>query len=103
MKFSGLVLAAMMPLPLSICDPTPPPALVTDSAIRDRIALCGAGIERGLSVEVTAKVGTSLQELGELDAEALQVLRAAFFEGSDPSDPTVAASFQRYVTCVEAV
>lgn len=87
---------------LAACNSGPPmPSQTVSPEIRDRIALCGAGVEVGFSANLEASIGESLQEFGSVQGEALSLLRASFFADADPSDATVAQSFQRYLTCVE--
>lgn len=69
--------------------------------VRDRLALCGAGISSGVKGEIEAKVGKSLAEGGKISAGVKQEIETAFFSGSDRSNDQVRQSYDRYIHCVE--
>jgi hypothetical protein len=69
--------------------------------VKDRLALCGAGITAGMSAGLEAKVGKTIQEGAKLDANVKQEIRAAFFEGTNAANEQANHAYDRYVTCVE--
>ena len=102
---SALIQATSVMLALTACSSgphdTPDTSAAISQKVRDRLALCGAGVSTGVRAKIEAKVGKSLQEGGTLSAEAKQAVQAAFFDGADPTNANVAKEFDTYVKCVD--
>ena len=94
---TALVLTACSTGPHTTPDASP----AISQQVRDRLALCGAGVSTSVLAKIEAKVGKSLQEGGNLSAEAKLAVRAAFFDGADPTNANVEKAYETYVKCVD--
>ena len=74
-----------------------------DPAVRNAIALCGAGINASISAALEAKLAENIKTGGSIKASVESEVRAAFFHGTDASNATAAAAYQNYLGCVQKI
>ena len=79
--------------------PTNTPAVPQD--VMNSIALCGAGVGNTLSASLAAKLSKNLEQDSSLSAELRQELKAAYFHGTDASNATANAAYEKYLGCIE--
>lgn len=70
-------------------------------AVRDRLALCGGGLNASWAADLQASVGRTLQEGGTLNAGLQRKLEGALLGRLDSSNPEARQLFRDYLACVQ--
>ena len=74
-----------------------------DPTVRNKMALCGAGISSSIGASLEAKIADSIKNGGKISATLESELRAAYFKGADTGNQNTVEGYKSYLECVQKI